>query len=145
MGRAGWGVITMTLIALAVAISGLIQGDSLSSVVEQNPTIDQLYNHDEVNYSLTNTDSFENTFYGYVEGEDDITATSEDYYSSSWVNTKGVLRFLKDFIAPATILNQIPSLTLYPAKLIVWVVNVIWGILYALLLFEIIWRFNIFD
>src|SRR6056297_2539349 len=124
MGRAGWGIITMTLIALAVAISWLMQGDNLSNVVEENPTLDQLYNHD--NYSISISDNFENTFYGYVEGEDDITSTSDDYYSSSWANTRTVLRFLKDFIAPATILNSIPALREYPAKLIVWVVNVIW-------------------
>jgi len=144
MGRAGWGILTMTLIALAVAISGLIQGDSLADVVAENPSLDQLYSHDD-NYTITETANFETTFYGYVDGEDDITATSEDYYSSSWSNTRTVLRFLKDFISPATILNTIPSFKEFPAKLIVWVVNVIWGILYGLLLFEIIWRFNIFD
>jgi len=144
MGRAGWGVVFMTLIALAVAISGLMQGNTMESTIAENPTLDQLYTYNE-NYTTSENGNFDDIFYGFVEGDEDIAeAGTEDFYTASWSNTKQVLNFLKNFIAPATILRTIPSLKEYPASIVIWVVNIIWGILYGLLLFEVIWRYDIF-
>lgn len=143
MGRAGWGILTMTMIALAVAIAGAIAGNNIENMVRQNPTLDQLYGSGDLGGDASSR--FDSVFYGYVEGEDDISTSGEDYYQSSWSNTRTVIRFLRDFVTPTRILGTIPALQSYPEKIIIWVINAVWIILYGLLLFEVIWRFNIFD
>jgi len=144
MGRAGWGLLTMTLISLAVAVAGLWDGNTMGATLDSNPTLDKLYTTDNFT-NLENTEAFDSALYGYIDGEDDITSTSEDYYTSSWSFTRGVLQFFKNFFVPISVLGSIPAFKVFPANVVLWVIGIIWNLIYALLLFEIIWRFNIFD
>ena len=141
MGKAGWGILFMTLLSLGVAVNSVYMGMSLEDSISANPTLDKFFISSEFD-DVSQSEGFEYALYGYIDSNStSLSTSSEDFYSSSFVNTKTVLSFFKGFFAPATIFNSIDG---FPSSL-VWVISIIWSIVFALLSFEIIWRFNIFD
>jgi len=144
MGRAGWGLLFMTLISLAVAVNGIFEGNSVNNVIAENPTLDKLYQTDN-NYSLSRSESYDNAIYSYIEGENTLTTETPDYYAGSWSYTKTILKFFKDLILPATTLSTIPAFNVFPATMILWIISIIWDLIIGLLIVEVVWRVNLFD
>lgn len=141
MGKAGWGILFMTLLSLGVAVSSVYMGMSVENSISSNPTLDKFFQSSALD-EVGNSEGFEYALYGYIDtNSSGLSSGSEDFYSSSFVNTKTFLSFFKGFFAPATIFSSIDG---FPTSLI-WIISIIWSIVFALLTFEVIWRFNIFD
>lgn len=141
MGRAGWGVLFMTLISLAVAVHGIWLNNSIEDVLAENPTLDKLYDTSTLT-SVQRTSGYEFSVYQYLDpNSTPLSSQNEDYYASSFQYTKTVLSFFKDFFVPFSVLGAIDG---FPT-IIIWIVSIIWDLIYALLIFEVVWRFDIFS
>lgn len=141
MGRAGWGILFMTLISLAVAVNGLYMNNSVNDVMAENPTLDKLYDTSSLN-SVSRSESSEFAIYEYLSpNSTPITSTTEDYYVSSFSYLKTILFFLKDFFVPFSILGSVDGFPVF----LIWVLSIIWNIIYGLLIIETIWRFDLFS
>ena len=139
MGRAGWGILFMTLVSLAVALAGLSNGNDMSSVIAENPTIDKLYDSNSFS-DVERSEGFNYAIYSYIESNGSISSTESDYYTSSWSFVKTILSFVTDFFTPMSLFSSIDG---FP-EILMWTFNIIWDVVYALLIFEVIWRFDIF-
>lgn len=141
MGRAGWGLLFMTLISLSVAVHGIFFDNSVEDAIAENPSLDKLYDTSSLT-SISRSDGLEFSIYEYLDSNSTpIASETEDYYASSFQYTKTALGFFKDFFVPFSILGTIDG---FPT-IIIWVVSIIWDLIYALLIFEVIWRFDIFS
>jgi len=141
MGRAGWGMLFMTLISLAVAVNGLYMNNSVEDVMTENPTLDKLYITSSLN-SVERSTAHEFAIYEYLTpNSTPISTTTEDYYMSSFSYTKTILYFLKDFFVPFSILGSVDGFPVF----LIWLLTIIWNMIYGLLLIEVVWRFDLFS
>lgn len=141
MGRAGWGLLFMTLVSLAIATHGIYEGASVGNAISSSSSLDRLFDSNSFT-QLSRSSGFDYALYEYLDpNSTSISSSSFDYYASSFSYTRTALNFLKDFFVPSSILLQIDG---FPS-ILVWVFGILWNMIYALLIFEVVWRFNIFD